>query len=219
MTNRYEVLDGTAGGAELLSKALDSKVLDAVPYLDKVMKVLRLRESVQDYWLAKKLASFIVTLDSVPPRFADKLIEKAVRVPGEINDLGNRVTQAVALSTDFDKPAIHAKLFIAYTDGALSAVQLGRHLTAISVIHTPDLIAFAGEVNPYFGQPNNMFREPQKPWLLDFEVGEPVAPCGYARAISMGGYRTQLLVTEFGVQFHTAMRVANEKLGQYAAPR
>ena len=93
MTNRYEVLDGTAGGAELLSKALDSKVLDAVPYFDKVMKVLRLRESVQDYWLAKKLASFIVTLDSVPPRFADKLIEKAVRVPGEINELGNRVSE------------------------------------------------------------------------------------------------------------------------------
>ena len=125
----------------------------------------------------------------------------------------------MALSTDFDKPAVHAKLFIAYTDEALTAAQLGRHLTAISVTHTPDLNAFAGEVNPYFGQEHNMFKEPQKPWLLDSEVGDPMVPCGYARPISMGGYRTQVLVTEFGAQFHTAMRVANEKLGQYAAPR
>ncbi|GAO73544.1 MULTISPECIES: hypothetical protein [unclassified Comamonas] len=206
-----KILSGTS---DVLSKAVDRKVLEVLPGIKAALEVAESVRGLRDRIEAEKLARFIRTLDGLPEIEKYRMFSKAAESSKEMEDLGQRVVLAISLANDFSKPEVHAKLFIAFAEGKLTATELARLISVIAPTHTPDLIAFANVTNPHMGELGN--RPTQgKVWRVPFDIGEPISVCGFTRSLSLGGARSEFMVTDAGLSFHTALNEANTILGRH----
>lgn len=210
-----ESYDAILDLVELLGKVSDSPWLEEAPILGKILKAAKLGQGFQERSFVKKLALFIQTLDGFSEKELHDMRRKAAVSQKELKDVGERVSQALALSLDFQKPQVYAKLFLALMDGHLTSMELGRLIATVGSLHTPDALKFAALVNPHQGNPGNAPAAQDPPWVLTPELGAPLMPAGFTRPNSMVGTADKFFVSDYGRTFHTAMNHANQVLGQH----
>lgn len=115
--------------------------LTEVPILGTSLKALKFKDAVVDHILQAKVTAFFKELDQHSQESIETMIEKA-RDPVE----GPRVAETVLLSlnsfTAISKCDMLGKLFVAYLEKKISALDLRRLAGAIDAATPEDLQAF-----------------------------------------------------------------------------
>lgn len=196
-------LSKLVGGRELVARAALSVVKQVVPAVGTALDLFKDVQTYRDQVFVKKLAKFIDTLDGLTPEAVERVRKCAAADPQQMREIGDLVLLAIDQSLDFDKPALHARLFFAFADGLISRDEFGRLVAAVARGHTGDLHRFAA-----------MDRSSTGDWKLGVEPGSILASIGFATGTTIGGQSSMFVVTREGDLFYATMKKVDESMAR-----
>lgn len=132
------------GGEAMLDLLTDNEAVKAVPVVGTAIKVLKGVGDARDRALAAKLEKFIQDPSLQSARAREKLRSGIASDPDEAIQVGETLFLVLDKMTDLDKPGLLARVFLAYLDDIISAVELRRLAHAIDGAFTDDLISLQG---------------------------------------------------------------------------
>ena len=175
----------------VLKTLADSAIGEAIPFIDRAIKVWRAAGKFRDAMLARKLLSFISD-----PALQTADARARMREHAESEE-GKRIGEALFLVldrlNDMQKPVWLAKSYAAYLANEISVSNFRRLASAIDIAFRDDLIALISttEPSPY----DSVWKQNLIPsGLTSFSVAVPI-----------GGSKTIYHVTDLGKLFQNAV--------------
>ena len=109
-----------------IDSLLDDGVLKDVPILGSVLAIGKTFGTVRDYYLAKKLMSFLGELSSLPDKEREKLIVKLEADSKYKETIGAKIIDLLSRIDDERKPKLIANAFKLYLAGKIDYTELSR---------------------------------------------------------------------------------------------
>ncbi len=113
-----------------------------IPIIGTAFKICKAADSIRERAFATKLAAFISGVDSADESKLEKMRERVKSSPEEARRIGETLFFVLERVTDFDKPAMLSKLFLAYIDNVITSQDLRRMAQAVDVAFSDDLQKF-----------------------------------------------------------------------------
>lgn len=129
-------LEGTESIAGVL---MHGEFLSGFPVLSQAINVCKTIDSLRERSLALKLARFIENLNDITEEQKNRLKEKVNAGSEEAQKIGETLFFVLERVTDLDKPALLAKIFVAYIDEVISGEELRRLCQAVDTAFADDL--------------------------------------------------------------------------------
>lgn len=126
--------------AEALARGLaDNEAIAAIPIVSTAVKIARGIDDFRAKIFAAKLSSFVSDPSLRSTQAAGRIKQKFAQSPEEGVKIGETLLLVLDKFIDMDKPAILAKVFVAYIDSAISAEDLKRIAQGIDLAYGSDL--------------------------------------------------------------------------------
>ena len=134
------LLEAVLANIEVAADAITSnEAVAAIPVIGTAFKVCKALDDIRSRAFAAKLDAFVSAPDLVKPSVKDAIVELARSSPSEANKVGETLFLVLDRYIDLDKPVILAKVFVAYIDGVITAIELQRLAQAIDIAFAADL--------------------------------------------------------------------------------
>ena len=117
----------------------DSPIGEAIPFVDRAIKIWRAVGKFRDAMLARKLLSFITDPSLQTDDARTRMRERAGSAEGR--KVGEILFLVLERLNDFQKPAWLAKAYAAYLANEISASDFRRIASAIDIAFSDDLVA------------------------------------------------------------------------------
>jgi len=127
------------GTESIVSILMHGEFLSGFPVLSQAINFCKALDSLRDRSLALKLARFIENLSGITEEQKNKLKEKVNAGTEEATKIGETLFFVIERVTDLDKPALLAKIFLAYVDEVISGEELRRLCQAVDTAFANDL--------------------------------------------------------------------------------
>ena len=192
MPNILPSIEESLCDLESVLKALDdSSIGEAIPFVDRAIKIWRAAGKFRDAMLARKLLSFITDPSLQTAEARTRMREQTESEEGK--KIGETLFLVLEGLNDMQKPAWLAKAYAAYLASEISASEFRRMASAIDIAFSDDLIALITTAEPSpddSAWKQNLVRS----GLTSFFVLTPI-----------GGSKTVYHVTNLGKLFQEAM--------------
>lgn len=175
-----------------LLKALDDSAIgEAIPFIDRAIKVWRTAGKFRDAVLARKLLSFITNASLQTADARARMREHAESEEGK--KIGETPFPVLDRLNDMQKPVWLAKSYAAYLSDEFSASDFRRLASAIDIAFSDDLIALITTAEPSSND-SAWKQNLVPPGLTSFSVLVPI-----------GGSKIVYRVTDLGQLFQKAV--------------
>lgn len=128
-------------GEAALDLLTDNEAVKAVPVIGTAFKLLKGVDDLRDRALAAKLETFIRHPSLQSDQVREKLKNGISSSEEEAIKVGEMLFLVLDKMTDLEKPHLLARVFRAYLDGVITAVDLRRLSHALDGAFTDDLIS------------------------------------------------------------------------------
>lgn len=193
MTDIMSPIEQALTHAEDVLEALDhSAIAEAIPFVERAVKVWRAGSKFRDAMLARKLLSFISDPSLQNPDTRAQMRERAKSEDGR--KIGEMLFLVLERLNDLQKPEWLAKVYAAYLAGEFMATDFRRVTSAID-------IAFADDLNELINSPETLLST--EPWLKN------LYPSGLTELqvlSTFGNSAMRYNVSPWGMQFKQAVR-------------
>ncbi|MGH2448379.1 MAG: hypothetical protein ACREU3_04160 [Steroidobacteraceae bacterium] len=170
-----------------------SAVAEAIPIIDRLVKVLRATKRISDSLLAAKLLSFVRDPSLQTPEARAQMRERARSE--DAKKIGETLFLVLERLTDMQKPKWLAKVFAAYLCGEITASDIRRLSSAIDIAFGDDLIELISSPE---GTPLD-----EAAWKRNLL---PSGLVGFHVIVPIGGSKTAYYVTDLGQMLRKAVR-------------
>jgi len=134
------LLEATLETSEVVIDALVAdKVLSEIPIIGTAIKICKAVDDIRNRAFASKLARFVSGFSSETEETRDKWRERLAASPEETRRVGETLFFILERLTDFDKPMLLSRLFLAFVDQVISGEELRRLAQAIDSSFIDDL--------------------------------------------------------------------------------
>ncbi len=151
-------------GESGIDSLLNDGVAKEIPVIGSILAVGKIYGNFRDYYLAKKLISFLQELSSLDSSQRIQLIEKLESDEPYSNKVGEKIIDLLSRLDDQQKPFLVAKAFKLYLAGYLSYVQLQRINNSIERI----LICDLGQLSEFCNADGKSNTTGDNPILLNY---------------------------------------------------
>lgn len=128
-------------GEAALDLLTDNEAVKAVPVIGTAFKLLKGVDDMRDRALAAKLETFVRDPSLQSDQVREKLKNGISSSEEEAIKVGEMLFLVLDKMTDLEKPRLLARVFRAYLDGVITAVDLRRLSHALDGAFTDDLIS------------------------------------------------------------------------------
>jgi hypothetical protein len=149
---------GTDVGNLALEPILDATPFKEFPVLGWIVKGANLYKSLHDYVREKKLITFLLEFERVPPKTVEKTAAKLREDAKYQEEIGSLLVMLIDRLNDFEKPKLVAKVFAAFLSGSISLEEFRRLGDSIDLAYIDDLKRLAQR---------DSFNEKQSPSYFD----------------------------------------------------
>jgi hypothetical protein len=126
-----------------IEAAIDSvtsnEAVAAIPVISTAFKVCKGIDDIRSRAFAAKLERFVSEPSLQSAASKDAIARKVQASPDEAQKIGETMFLVLDRFIDLDKPQLLAKVFVAYLDNVISAIDLQRLAQAIDLAFAPDL--------------------------------------------------------------------------------
>lgn len=206
MPKDRNLLEATLQNIEVaVDAATSNEAIASIPIIGTAFKVCKGIDDLRARAFAAKLERFVSSPDLIKESTRKAIIRRVAASPEEAHKIGETLFLVLDRFIDLDKPVILAKVFVAYVDGVLSAVDLQRLAQAID-------IAFAGDLNGLLQADQQMMSRrmdgSRYPWM------ETLIPSGLAinNAGGVGLVRVSTDITPLGQLLWNAWHHEHQEL-------
>jgi hypothetical protein len=135
-------------GEVTIDVLMQGDALAEIPFIGTAIKICKAIDNIRDRAFAAKIALFVTNLHSITDEQKNRLKVKMSANNEESTKVGETLFFVLEQITDLDKPALLAKVFLAYVDGIASAEELRRLCHAVNVTFGDDLHKFLAVSEP-----------------------------------------------------------------------
>ena len=129
-------------GEILIDFFTNNEIIKEIPIFRDVIQLWTIKNSFSDFMYARKFKRFIEQFDFVSDKEKEELRKKIKSKPEEANKAGQTILLVINNISDFEKPEIIARIFIAFIDEYLDINQFKRIIDAIKIAYIDDLKKF-----------------------------------------------------------------------------
>lgn len=156
-------LEATLEGVETaFDLATDNEAVRAIPVIGTAFKVCRGLDDLRSRILAAKLTKFLTDPGLQSEATKNKLRQKVEESPTEAASVGEALFLVIDRLIDLDKPAVLARVFVAYIDDTVSASELKRVAQAVD-------LAFGEDLNAFLQTDQMRLHDETQPWMTLLE--------------------------------------------------
>lgn len=135
-----DLTDVAADAAELaLDQIIDEGLLQNVPVVSTLTRLVKTGVTVRDYFFTKKLLKFLHGLSYIPKADRQQMVEQLEADPSYRQRVGESIITLLERLDDMEKPELIVRAFKAYSKGEIDSVQLQRFNYAIDRLLMCDL--------------------------------------------------------------------------------
>lgn len=156
----------------------DNEAVRSIPVIGTAFKIAKGIDDVRSRALIAKLTKFISEPALQSNRVKLRMQERLAHKPDEQNKIGETLFLVLDQMTDLDKPALLAKVFVAYLDNVISDATLRRLGHALDT-------AFLDDVNELLNMPDDLPNSTGNEWK------QALVGAGLARPVSGQTYEDQ----------------------------
>ena len=144
-----------------LDHVLENDALQSIPVIKTLRNLYKGGVSVRNYLFTKKLFRFLVSLKDISPAQRKKMLERLESDPKYNQKVGEQIILLLDRMDDLQKPRLMARVFRAYLEDRIDAVELQRMNFAIDRVFTANLL----ELRKYYNTetPDNMAHRDMDP--------------------------------------------------------
>lgn len=193
MNDLVPSLEEALTNADEVWEALDhSAIAEAIPIVDRIVKIWRAGETIRGALFAARLLSFIRDSSLHTPEARARMRERAESEDGK--QVGETLLLVLERLNDMQKPTWLAKVFAAYLAGEIKASDMRRLASAIDIAFGDDLIALITASEALDGRAPWM-RNLVTSGLVELHIPSP-----------LGGAQRLYHLSEWGQMFRKAVR-------------
>lgn len=158
-----------------IDSALEEGIARDIPVIGSVLAITKTYGNIRDYYLTKKLITFLQELSTLDSLQRIKLIEKLEKDEPFSNKVGEKIIDLLSRLDDQQKPLLIAKAFKLYVAGHLNYIQLQRISSSIERVLIYDL----GELSAFCDENTETKKPDYDPVLLNYiNAGLATVPSG-----------------------------------------
>lgn len=157
-------LEATLQNIEVaVDAATSNEAIASIPVIGTAFKVCKGIDDLRARAFAAKLERFVSAPSLVEPKAKAAILRKMQSSSVEAQKVGETLFLVLDRFIDLNKPEILAKVFVAYVDGLISAIDLQRLAQAIDIAFSGDLTSLldAEEMVVNGGMPDATYL----PWM------------------------------------------------------
>jgi hypothetical protein len=177
-----------------LDAILKNEALQSIPVIATLRNLYKGGVSVRDYLFTKKLIRFLVSLEDTTSAQRKEMIEKLESDPKYNHKVGEQIILLLDRMDDMQKPKFMARVFRAYLENKIDAVELQRMNFGIDHVFTTNLL----ELKRYY---KTMTRDDFAYRDMDPMVFQNLANCGFLVLASGAGGGVGTKKNEMGGKF------------------
>jgi hypothetical protein len=138
-----KILELIAENAEHpLKQAIDMSVLNDVPIVGSIVKLLEIGSSIRDKLYTEKVRKFLEAINEVTDEKRSKFRESVISGDENIERLVQKILLVIESQSDVEKSELIANFFLAYLDGTIDHADFRRALDVTSSYFLDDLMQF-----------------------------------------------------------------------------
>jgi len=180
---------------------LTSDLAKDIPIVGTAIKICTAIDNIRNRLYAAKLRAFISELENIPADKKESFRRKIAADSKQFDKLGENILLLLERTSDVEKPAYLASVFLAYLDGIIDRSTLRRLWEAIAdafVDDLTDLLIYVPQT-----QPAEFLRHLSKTGLTKIESGKTWDDLG----------DLYFIVSELGADFIRAHREVKKRYG------